>query len=189
MLYLKHGKRMCAYLEMINQRVHFHKNIYEFGSGQSHFRQALEREEEKGESIRRFFPLFLFLAFILYTYIRIYMSEGNLSKVDNIILVLSGKGGVGKSSVSVQIAVTLALAGHKVRNKLSLPYWIIANYYYIIGRIIRCRSMWSKYPKNDKYSRFQDNTRSYGLETSYLARGGECSDQDHVYWVSPTKTR
>jgi Mrp family chromosome partitioning ATPase len=38
-----------------------------------------------------------------------------LENVKNIIAVLSGKGGVGKSSVSVQLAVTLALQGKKVQ--------------------------------------------------------------------------
>lgn len=48
------------------------------------------------------------------------MSDGNslcaagLGEVKQIILVLSGKGGVGKSSISVQLALTLALSGKKV---------------------------------------------------------------------------
>jgi Mrp family chromosome partitioning ATPase len=37
-----------------------------------------------------------------------------LSQVDNIILVLSGKGGVGKSSVTTQLALTLSLRGYNV---------------------------------------------------------------------------
>jgi Mrp family chromosome partitioning ATPase len=37
-----------------------------------------------------------------------------LENVKDILLVLSGKGGVGKSSVSVQLAISLALAGKKV---------------------------------------------------------------------------
>ncbi|XP_040169723.1 cytosolic Fe-S cluster assembly factor NUBP2 homolog [Anopheles arabiensis] len=37
-----------------------------------------------------------------------------LDKVKHIILVLSGKGGVGKSTVSTQLALTLAEADHKV---------------------------------------------------------------------------
>lgn len=41
-------------------------------------------------------------------------AAAGLSDVRQIILVLSGKGGVGKSSVSVQLALALALAGHKV---------------------------------------------------------------------------
>jgi Mrp family chromosome partitioning ATPase len=40
--------------------------------------------------------------------------EMPLSQVDNIILVLSGKGGVGKSSVTTQLALTLSLRGYNV---------------------------------------------------------------------------
>ncbi|RYO73750.1 hypothetical protein DL766_000574 [Monosporascus sp. MC13-8B] len=38
----------------------------------------------------------------------------SLSKIKHIILVLSGKGGVGKSSVTTQLALSLSLAGHPV---------------------------------------------------------------------------
>lgn len=38
----------------------------------------------------------------------------NLAKINHIILVLSGKGGVGKSTVASQIALTLASEGKKV---------------------------------------------------------------------------
>ncbi|KAH8731866.1 P-loop containing nucleoside triphosphate hydrolase protein [Phaeosphaeriaceae sp. PMI808] len=37
-----------------------------------------------------------------------------LDKVRNIVLVLSGKGGVGKSSITTQLALTLSLQGHTV---------------------------------------------------------------------------
>ncbi|KAF2090872.1 cytosolic Fe-S cluster assembling factor cfd1 [Saccharata proteae CBS 121410] len=37
-----------------------------------------------------------------------------LENVKNIVLVLSGKGGVGKSSVTTQLALTLSLQGHSV---------------------------------------------------------------------------
>lgn len=35
--------------------------------------------------------------------------------VKNVILVLSGKGGVGKSMISVQLALSLKESGYKVR--------------------------------------------------------------------------
>ena len=38
----------------------------------------------------------------------------NLSGVKHIVLVLSGKGGVGKSSVTTQLALSLVEKGHKV---------------------------------------------------------------------------
>ncbi|KAK4090391.1 hypothetical protein Purlil1_5063 [Purpureocillium lilacinum] len=38
----------------------------------------------------------------------------SLDKVKHIVLVLSGKGGVGKSSVTTQLALSLSLAGHSV---------------------------------------------------------------------------
>jgi Mrp family chromosome partitioning ATPase len=37
-----------------------------------------------------------------------------LENVQNIVLVLSGKGGVGKSSITTQLALTLSLQGHSV---------------------------------------------------------------------------
>lgn len=37
-----------------------------------------------------------------------------LDNVKHIILILSGKGGVGKSTVSSQLALTLKEMGHKV---------------------------------------------------------------------------
>lgn len=50
-----------------------------------------------------------------------------LDNVKHIILVLSGKGGVGKSTVSTQLALTLKEAGFKVRyasNKTKIPAFI-----------------------------------------------------------------
>lgn len=38
----------------------------------------------------------------------------SLSKVKHVVLVLSGKGGVGKSSITTQLALSLTLAGHSV---------------------------------------------------------------------------
>ncbi|KAH8656507.1 P-loop containing nucleoside triphosphate hydrolase protein [Tricladium varicosporioides] len=38
----------------------------------------------------------------------------SLDKVKHVVLVLSGKGGVGKSSITTQLALSLSLAGHSV---------------------------------------------------------------------------
>ena len=44
------------------------------------------------------------------------MSEEILPGVKNTILVLSGKGGVGKSTVATQLALAFQQAGKKVRH-------------------------------------------------------------------------
>lgn len=44
----------------------------------------------------------------------------HLSSVKHVILVLSGKGGVGKSTVATQLAVGLKLKGKKVRFSIYL---------------------------------------------------------------------
>jgi Mrp family chromosome partitioning ATPase len=41
-------------------------------------------------------------------------TAAGLDAAKHIVLVLSGKGGVGKSTVSCQLALTLAHAGHRV---------------------------------------------------------------------------
>ena len=41
-------------------------------------------------------------------------SEGNLQSVKHVFLVLSGKGGVGKSTVATQLALGLVNHGKKV---------------------------------------------------------------------------
>lgn len=60
-----------------------------------------------------------------------------LNGVKHVVLVLSGKGGVGKSTVSVQLALTLKEAGFKVAIHIIklwtwskiLLYWLIIGSY------------------------------------------------------------
>jgi Mrp family chromosome partitioning ATPase len=47
-----------------------------------------------------------------------------LSGVKHIILVLSGKGGVGKSTVSTQLAITLKENGYKVKYHGKADVWL-----------------------------------------------------------------
>lgn len=46
----------------------------------------------------------------------------NLASVKHVILVLSGKGGVGKSTVAVELALSLKHSGHRVRFELVLNF-------------------------------------------------------------------
>jgi ATPases involved in chromosome partitioning len=47
-----------------------------------------------------------------------------LPGVKHIILVLSGKGGVGKSTVSTQLAITLKESGYKVKCRNKADVWL-----------------------------------------------------------------
>ena len=60
------------------------------------------------------------------------ISEGlsdHLSSVQHVVLILSGKGGVGKSTVATQIALGLKHAGKKVGYVLTLVILNIYMYY------------------------------------------------------------
>lgn len=52
-----------------------------------------------------------------------------MEKVKHVILVLSGKGGVGKSTVSTQLALAFKESGFKVSLFLHFPKKITKNYF------------------------------------------------------------
>lgn len=58
-----------------------------------------------------------------------------LDNVKHIILVMSGKGGVGKSTVSTQLAMALRDSGFKVKINMRFP--LISSYIYFIIHILR----------------------------------------------------
>lgn len=51
-----------------------------------------------------------------------------LEQIKHVILVLSGKGGVGKSTVSTQLALTLKESGYKVRINFVSYQQILINF-------------------------------------------------------------
>ena len=63
----------------------------------------------------------LFSIIIQYIYfcVSFQVKMNHLSSVKHVIIVLSGKGGVGKSTMSVQIALGLHSAGKKVKSLCS----------------------------------------------------------------------
>lgn len=67
-----------------------------------------------------------------------------LEGVKHVLLVLSGKGGVGKSTISTQLALALKESGFRVSFKFldscRLYYLYIKN---IIGWFVRRRSLWT----------------------------------------------
>lgn len=49
--------------------------------------------------------------------------KGNLDQVKHVVLVLSGKGGVGKSTITTELALALRHAGKKVKYHCVLFYY------------------------------------------------------------------
>lgn len=70
-----------------------------------------------------------------------------MDKIKHKILVLSGKGGVGKSTVATQVAMLLAMKGLKV--------WHSMFHLLIPGWITRCRPLWSIYTHHAWFARHQ----------------------------------
>lgn len=65
-----------------------------------------------------------------------------LDSVKHIILILSGKGGVGKSTVSTQLALSLKESGFKVRFRITPLFKLQFNAFFLnLGWFIRYRSL------------------------------------------------
>ncbi len=58
--------------------------------------------------------------------------KGNLDQVKHVVLVLSGKGGVGKSTITTELALALIHAGNKVNTTVILYYLLLYSIHYII---------------------------------------------------------
>lgn len=69
-----------------------------------------------------------------------------LEGVKHVLLVLSGKGGVGKSTISTQLALALKESGFKVSYQ-NLIYQCNrlgrVNIKMLLGWLVGCRSLWS----------------------------------------------
>merc|ERR1712004_262370 len=105
--------------------------------------------------------------------------EDNLSEVKHIILVLSGKGGVGKSTMATQLALGLREAGHKVGLLdvdlcgPSIPKMLSAQ-----GQDVhQCPQGWVPV--------YVDNEKRLGLiSIGFLLK----SEDDAIVWRGPKKT-
>jgi Mrp family chromosome partitioning ATPase len=58
-----------------------------------------------------------------------------LDQIKHVILVLSGKGGVGKSTVSTQLALTLKESGFKVKSTSFDSYLYLISVFLLLGGI------------------------------------------------------
>lgn len=117
------------------------------------------------------------------------MSEG-VSRIDTALLVLSGKGGVGKSTVSVQLALALAQAGHRVGLlDLDLCGPNVPRMLGLTGqRVHQCPEGWVpvhvKLPTEAASSSVDDAAELLVMSIGFLLEGQD----DPVIWRGPKKT-
>lgn len=92
-----------------------------------------------------------------------------LSGVKHIILILSGKGGVGKSTVSTQLALTLKEKGFKVSTFIVNNFSITIKIFLLHkGGAIRHRFMWSQYSIFTTIRRQRCTSMSGGVNTIFF---------------------
>jgi Mrp family chromosome partitioning ATPase len=122
-----------------------------------------------------------------------------LDNVNNIVLVLSGKGGVGKSSITTQLALTLSLQGHSVGVlDIDLTGPSIPRFFGIEGSKVRqAPGGWIPVPVHDAQRLPAHATQQNGASTSEAEVGAlSCmslgfilaSKNDAVIWRGPKKT-
>ncbi|KAF2841317.1 cytosolic Fe-S cluster assembling factor cfd1 [Patellaria atrata CBS 101060] len=118
-----------------------------------------------------------------------------LDNVQNIILVLSGKGGVGKSSITTQLALTLSLQGHSVGVlDIDLTGPSIPRFFGIEGAKVRqAPGGWVPVPVHEGGSRSNETDSSISSKTigplSCMSLGFILSSRsDAVIWRGPKKT-
>lgn len=119
-----------------------------------------------------------------------YTADMSLSEIKHIVLVLSGKGGVGKSSVTTQLALSLSLQGHSVGvldvdlTGPSIPrFFGIEN-----SKVTQAPGGWLPVPIHDSRNEEVDGQPAIG-KLSAMSLGFLLSDRgDAVVWRGPKKT-
>ncbi|KAF2232833.1 P-loop containing nucleoside triphosphate hydrolase protein [Viridothelium virens] len=115
----------------------------------------------------------------------------SLKDIKHIILVLSGKGGVGKSSVTTQLALTLALRGHNVGVlDVDLTGPSIPRFFGIEkAKVTQAPGGWRPVAVHDSQDNdYQENLKKIGslrcMSLGFLL----ASRNDAVVWRGPKKT-
>lgn len=126
-----------------------------------------------------------------------------LENIKNIVLVLSGKGGVGKSSITTQLALTLSLKGHSVGVlDIDLTGPSIPRFFGIEEKKVRqAPGGWIPVPVHDKHTLPSTAAPSANGATDGQGAGTEIGElscmslgfilanrSDAVIWRGPKKT-
>lgn len=116
-----------------------------------------------------------------------------LENIKNIVLVLSGKGGVGKSSITTQLALTLSLQGHSVGVlDIDLTGPSIPRFFGIEEKKVRqAPGGWIPVPVHDAQtlpSQARSTQRDIGALSCMSLGFILASRSDAVIWRGPKKT-